>query len=76
MYGKKPRRYKRVQGRAETKGRHSVAEALLDLWTSDVAQNDVVAQPPGQVEVGGDLPGLDAWIAGYPCSFFYHNFIR
>ena len=55
--GKKLRRYQRAQGRAEAKGRHSAAEARLDLSISDVAQGDVVAQPPEPVEVGGDLPG-------------------
>ena len=61
--GKKLSRYQRTKGRAEAKGRHVAAEALLDLSISDVAQDDVVAQPPEPVEVGGDLPGQNATTA-------------
>ena len=61
--GKKLSRYQRVHGRAEAKGRHAAAEALLDLSISDVAQDDVVAQSPEPVEVGGDLPGPNATAA-------------
>ena len=61
--GKKLSRYQRDHGRAEVKGRHAAAEALLDLSISDVAQDDVVAQPPEPVDVGGHLPGLNATAA-------------
>ena len=61
--GKKVSRYQRVHGRAEAKGRHAAAEALLDLSISDVAQDDVVAQPPEPFEVGRDLPGPNATAA-------------
>ena len=50
-------------GSRGSENRHSAAEALLDLSISDVAQDDVVAQPSEPVEVGGDLPGPNATAA-------------